>query len=54
MAGKGSKRRKENYQQYISNYDDIKWAPKLTDDQKTELMKEVRKAFKLKRNNKKC
>lgn len=60
MAGKGSKRRKENYQKFISNYDDIKWSPKLTTEQKQELMNEVYKAFKIKqdtatqRKNKKC
>jgi len=54
MAGKGSKRRKENYQQFISNYDNIKWVPKLSDDQKKELMKEVKKAFNNKHNNQKC
>lgn len=51
MAGKGSKRRKENYKQYITNYDDIKWTPKLTDEQKQELMNEVRKATKLQQSN---
>ena len=60
MAGKGDKRRKENYQKFISNYDDIKWSPKLTTEQKQELMNEVYKAFKIKqdtatqRKNKKC
>ena len=55
MAGKGSKRRKENYQQFISNYDEIKWTPQLSNEQKDELMREVKKAFKFKnKRNKKC
>lgn len=48
MAGKGSKRRKEDYHKFVSNYENIKWAPKLTDSQIEELMNEVRKVTKTK------
>lgn len=50
MSGKGSKRRKEDYNKFVSNYENIRWAvaredpPKLTDKQVDELLQEVKKA----------
>ena len=50
MSGKGSKRRKENYNKFVNNYESINWTvarenpPKLTDKQVDELLQEVRKA----------
>ena len=47
MSGKGSKRRKESYNSYTKNYDDIDWTdhrrePRLTFTQRRELMERVR------------
>ena len=58
MTGKGSRRRKENYTSYTSNYDDIDWkrwsskTPQLTKEQLDELDAVVKKAFKQKQQTK--